>query len=67
MKRKPKEAFDRWRKYVQAINNHEILDNVRSQKLLICLEKIPKSKLRDVTQRIIGEGDKVKGAIKKIF
>ena len=67
LNRKPKVAFDRWRAYVHAVNNNEILDGIRSQKLLNCLERIPKRKLRDATQRIAGEGDKVKGAIKKIF
>ena len=67
LKKKPKEAFDRWRKYVQAINNKEIMDNVRSQKVLICLNNVAKRRLRDATQRIAGEGDKVKGAIKKIY
>ena len=67
LKRKPKEAFDKWRKYVQAVNNKEIYDGMRSQQLLNCLERIPKRKMRDATQRIVGEGDKVKGAIKKIF
>ena len=67
LKRKPKEAFDRWRNYVAAVNKKEILDNVKSQKLKIALDKVPKRTLRDATQRIIGEGDKVKGAIKKVY
>ena len=33
LKRKPKEAFDRWRKYVHAVNNNEVLDGIRTQKL----------------------------------
>ena len=45
----------------------EIFDGMRSQKLKNCSEIIPKRKLHDTTQRIAGEGDKVKGAIKKIF
>ena len=38
-----------------------------SQKLKNYLERIQKKKIRDATQRIAGKGDKVKGAIKKIF
>ena len=30
LKRKPKEAFDKWRKYVQAVNNKEIFDGMRN-------------------------------------
>jgi len=67
LKRKPKEAFDRWRKYVLAVNNNEIFNGIRSQKLLNCLERIPKRKMRDATQRIAGDGDKVKGAVRKIY
>ena len=66
-KRRPKEAFESWRKYVEGINNKEILDNVRSQKLLIKLNNLTKRILRDATQRMTGEGDKVKGAIKKVY
>ena len=65
--RKPREAFDRWHKHVSAINKNEILDNIRSQKLLVCLKRIPIRKMRDSTQRIAGEGDKVREALKKIF
>ena len=67
LKRKPKEAFDRWRRYVQAVNNKEVLDNVKSQKLLNTLNKVTRRTLRDATQRIVGEGNKVKGAIRKIY
>ena len=38
-----------------------------SQKLKNCLERILKMEMRDATQRLAGEGDKVKGEIKKIF
>ena len=67
LKRKPKEAFDRWRKYVHAVNNNEILDGIRTQKLLKALNKVPVRTMRDATQRILGDGNKVKGAIKKIY
>ena len=49
------------------MNSKEIFNGMRNQKLQNCLEKIPKRKMRDATQRIVGEGDKIKGAIKKIF
>ena len=67
LKRKPKEAFDRWRKYVHAVNNNEILDEIRTQKLLKALSRVPVKVMRDATQRILGDGNKVKGAIKKIY
>ena len=40
LKRKPKEAFDRWRKYVHAVNNNEILDGIITQKLLKALSRV---------------------------
>ena len=49
------------------INNKQFIDSARSQKLLKSLEKVTKRKLRDATQRIVGEGDKVRGAVKKIY
>ena len=67
LKRKPKEAFDRWRKYVYAVNNNEILDGIRTQKLLNALSRVPVRVMWDDTQRILGNGNKVKGAIKKIY
>ena len=30
LKRKPKEAFDKWRTYVQEVNNKEIFDGMRT-------------------------------------
>ena len=33
LKRKPKQAFDNLRKYVQAVNNKEVLDGVNSREL----------------------------------
>ena len=62
-----KQAFDKWRKFVQAVNNNQILNGLKSQKLLVALNKVPKRVLRDAVQRIIGDGSKVKGAIKQIY
>ena len=52
---------------MNSINNKEILDGIRTQKLLLALNKVPIRTLRDTTQRILGEGDQVKGAIRKVF
>ena len=67
MKRKPKEAFDRRRKNVDEVNNNEILDGIRTQKLLKALNRVPVRVMSDTTQRILRDGNKVKGAIKKIY
>ena len=60
MKKKPKEAFDRWRKYVHAVNNNEILDGIRTQKVLVCLNRFKVKTMSDATQRIFGDGNKAK-------
>ena len=67
LKRKPKQAFEKWRNFANAVKNNLILNNLKSQKLSICLNKVPKRVLRDAVQRIIGDGSKVKGAIKQIY
>ena len=50
---------------MQAVNNKDIFDGMRSQKLQNCLERISKRKMRDATERIVGEGDKVREQLKK--
>ena len=67
LKKRPKAAFDRWRKYAYAVNTKMILNSVKSLTLKTKLEKSSKRTVRDAFQRIVGEGDKVKGAIKQIY
>ena len=50
---------------MQAVNNKDIFDGMRSQKLQNCLERISKRKMRDATERIVGEDDKVREQLKK--
>ena len=50
---------------MQAVNNKDIFDGMRSQKLQNCLERISKRKMRDATERIVGEGDKVREQLRK--
>ena len=49
------------------VNNNEILDGIRTQKLLKALNRVPVRVMSDTTQRILRDGNKVKGAIKKIY
>ncbi|CAG9311042.1 unnamed protein product [Blepharisma stoltei] len=67
LQKKPRVAFNIWKQYIQDCKARNLFDNVRSQKLKNALERIPKRTLKDVTQRIIGGGDKVKGAIKNVM
>ena len=62
----PKDALKTWKAYVLSCHNKKLLDNLRSQKLFLALFKIPKSTLRGVCERLLGEGNLVKGAIRRI-
>ncbi|OMJ81595.1 hypothetical protein SteCoe_17904 [Stentor coeruleus] len=67
VKNKPRKALQKWLKYREMINRNEILDSLKSQKLKICLANIPMRTLRSAFQRIIGDGDMVKGALRKML
>ena len=62
----PKDAIKRWKNYINSCHIGRILDNLRSQKLNLSLRKIPSRTLRNVCERLLGEGSLVKGAIKRI-
>jgi hypothetical protein len=66
LNRIPKVALDQWKKYIQLIAHKKILDNLKSEKLKSKLLNISKRKTRDAYQRIIGEGNKIKGALRRI-
>ena len=66
-KRKPKEAYTLWKNFVENCKHKGLFDNLRSQKLKQCLDRIPRRIMRDSLQRILGDGSKVKGAIKNIL
>ena len=67
LSRIPKVALDQWKKYLQLLKEKKFLDNLTSEKLKFHMTAIPRRKLRDSIQRLVGEGDKVKGAIRKII
>ena len=67
LKRKSKQDFDRWRNYVTAVNNKKVLDGVKSMELKARLDKVARRTLRDDTEKILADGSKVKGVIRKIY
>lgn len=67
IQRAPKEAFDNWKQYVNDVNNKKLLDAERANKLHNALTRIPRRTLKDAHDRIIGEGDKLKGALRTIM
>lgn len=64
---KPRDAFNRWRNFVNLSKNKDILSALNARKLQESLYKIPQRTLRDAYQRIIGDGNKVQGAIRRIL
>lgn len=67
MKKKPKEAFDRWKALTESFKVKSILNHLRNHKLRLILEKIPRKKYKESFRRILGEGSIVKGALKTIY
>ena len=62
----PKEALALWSKFVQDVKDKKLLDRVRAHQLKNTMEKIPNRSIKDSVQRIIGQGDKIKGALKSM-
>ncbi|OMJ93792.1 hypothetical protein SteCoe_3113 [Stentor coeruleus] len=67
IKQRPREVLRLWKGFVEACKQKGIFDNLRSQRLEISLDRIPRRKLKDAVQRILGDGSKAKGAIKNIL
>ena len=61
-KRRPKQAFDKWKSFIHAINNEFLLEQLRSLKIQFTLMRISYRVLRDCYQRILGQGNKMNGA-----
>ena len=61
-----RKAFNKWKDFVEEFRRQKLLSNIKSHKLMDLLGKASRKKLRDYVQRILGEGDKVKGAIKTV-
>ena len=63
----PRVALRKWAKYIEHVHRHDFFDNLRSEKLKNSLTKIPVRNLRNIFERIIGDGDSIKGAIRRIL
>ena len=64
--KKPKDAFDLWKKWLDLVKNKQVVDRLTAQRLLTSLNSIPQRTLKDACDRIIGEGDKLKGALRRL-
>lgn len=61
---RPRRAFYKW---LYAPKPNPLVNELKGQKLRNALEKIPRRTLKDATDRILGEGDKVNGAIRRML
>lgn len=66
-KNKPRLAFNKWKEYVNDCNTKKILNNLKSQKLQVALNRLPKRTLKSSLQRVVGDGNRVKGVFYRIF
>ena len=62
-----KDGFDIWKMLFINIRKKELIKNLHKEQLKYLLVKIARRKLRDYAERIVGEGNKVKGALKTIY
>ena len=58
--------MDKCKKYIQILKSKKLLDSISSSRLQISLQSISRRRTRDSFQRLLGGGDKVKGAIERI-
>ena len=67
IKQRPKDAIQRWKDWIRDIKEKGLLDGAKTAKLRNCLERIPRRTLKDAHERIIGDGSKVTGVIKRML
>ena len=63
----PKREIEKCKKYVSACSNKDFFDNLRSSKLLNCLNRIPIRRARGASQRILGGGSVIKGILQTLI
>ena len=66
VEKRPREALSLWKEFVKNINAGKLLDGVRAHKLNNLLKYIPNRVVKDAHQRVIGQGNKVVGALRSL-
>ena len=61
-----KDALRVWEKYAIKCQTGDLLSGIKAQKLKIALQQIPYRTSKDTLQRLIGQGDKVTGALREL-
>ena len=67
IKKRPRNALKKWLKFADDCDKKVLLSGIVSQKLKNSLDRVTRRTLKDATQRIIGTGTKVNGALRGLF
>jgi hypothetical protein len=62
----PKDALQKWKNWVRDVKEKGLLDGAKTQQLRNCLEKIPIRTMKDAYERVIGDGSKLAGVIRRL-
>ena len=66
LKKVPRDAMNQWKQFNENAKRGAILDNLKAEKLKSTMARIPLRTIKDAEDRIMGQGDKVKGMIKNL-
>ena len=66
LKKIPRDALKKWRDFNEDAKKGALLDAMRAQKLKHSMSKIPLRTIKDAENRIIGQGEKIKGMLKNL-
>ena len=67
IEKRKKVALTLWVAYNQECRHGTLLNAIKSEKLRISLLKVPARVMRDAYQRVIGDGSKIKGAVRTVI
>jgi hypothetical protein len=65
--RMPRDALKKWRDYLAIARSQGLLNALKARELKECLEQIPNRVIKDAYERIVGDGSKVTGVIKRLL
>ena len=66
LRKLPRDALRKWKDFNEKAKTGVLLDAARAKELQMKLAKIPLRTTKDAVERVIGQGDKVKGMLKNL-
>jgi hypothetical protein len=61
------DAFKKWKQWLADSKSRGLLNAIKARQLKEMLEKIPSRTIRDGFERVVGDGSKLKGVIKRML